>query len=129
MSKLGKNGYRTVRPASRTSPRPLGLYRYGGSRASRASGYQSDDAGKVLKMAQTLGYQPNFAARHLKLNRKMRIPVHLPREVSSFFDALRMVLKRPRVPSNRTLKCNFTRTPAWGRATRNLFSKALASGH
>jgi len=44
---------------------------------------------RVLKMAQTLGYRPNFAARHLKLNRKLRISVHLPREIASFFDALR----------------------------------------
>lgn len=44
---------------------------------------------RVLKMAQTLGYRPNFAARHLKLNRKLQISVHLPSEIASFFDALR----------------------------------------
>ncbi|MGH9553212.1 MAG: LacI family DNA-binding transcriptional regulator, partial [Terriglobales bacterium] len=32
---------------------------------------------RVPKMAQTLGYRPNFAARHLKLNRKLQISVHL----------------------------------------------------
>src|SRR6185312_16775993 len=44
---------------------------------------------KVLKMAQTLGYRPNFAARHLKLKRRMRISVHLPKQIASFFDAVR----------------------------------------
>ena len=50
---------------------------------------------KVLKMAQTVGYQPNFAARHLKLNRKLRIAVHLPLQIASFFDAVRDGIAAP----------------------------------
>lgn len=44
---------------------------------------------RVLKIAEKLGYRPNLAARSLKLNRRLRIAVHLPREIASFFDPLR----------------------------------------
>lgn len=44
---------------------------------------------RVLEMAEQLGYRPNLAARSLKLNRRLRIGVYLPREIASFFDAVR----------------------------------------
>lgn len=44
---------------------------------------------RVLKIAEQLGYRPNIAARNLKLNRRLRIAVHLPRQIASFFDPLR----------------------------------------
>ncbi len=44
---------------------------------------------RVLKKAEHLGYKPNLAARSLKLNRRLRIGVYFPREISSFFDPLR----------------------------------------
>jgi LacI family transcriptional regulator len=44
---------------------------------------------RVLKKAEELGYRPNMAARSLKLNRRLRIGVYFPREISSFFDPLR----------------------------------------
>jgi len=44
---------------------------------------------KVLKMAEKLNYRPNIAARNLKLNRRLRIAVHLPRQIESFFNPLR----------------------------------------
>src|SRR6185437_2397002 len=44
---------------------------------------------KVLKMAASLNYRPNLVARRLKLNRHLRIGVHLPREIAAFFDPLR----------------------------------------
>jgi LacI family transcriptional regulator len=44
---------------------------------------------KVLRMAQQLGYQPNMAARALKLNRTLRIAVQLPQEISLFYNPLR----------------------------------------
>ncbi len=43
----------------------------------------------VLAMAKQLGYRPNQAARSLKLHRTLRIAVHLPRQIASFFDPLR----------------------------------------
>ncbi|HEX5284481.1 MAG TPA: LacI family DNA-binding transcriptional regulator [Bryocella sp.] len=44
---------------------------------------------KVLRTAESLNYKPNLAARNLKLNRTLRIAVHLPQEIASFFDSLR----------------------------------------
>jgi LacI family transcriptional regulator len=44
---------------------------------------------RVMKMAEKLNYRPNVAARSLKLNRRMRIGVNLPRQIASFFDPLR----------------------------------------
>jgi LacI family transcriptional regulator len=44
---------------------------------------------RILKIAEKLGYRPNIAARTLKLNRTLRIAVHLPRQIASFFDPLR----------------------------------------
>lgn len=44
---------------------------------------------RVLRMAKKLGYQPNIAARALKLNRRLRVAVQLPIEISSFFGPLR----------------------------------------
>ncbi len=44
---------------------------------------------RVLKIAEKLGYRPNLAARSLKLNRRLRVAVHLPRHIASFFDPLR----------------------------------------
>jgi len=44
---------------------------------------------RVLKIAEKLGYRPNIAARTLKLNRRLRIAAHLPRQIASFFDPLR----------------------------------------
>lgn len=44
---------------------------------------------RILKIAEKLGYRPNLAARTLKLNRRLRIAAHLPRQIASFFDPLR----------------------------------------
>jgi LacI family transcriptional regulator len=44
---------------------------------------------KVLKMAERLNYRPNVAARNLKLNRNLRVAVHLPEQIDSFFNPLR----------------------------------------
>jgi LacI family transcriptional regulator len=43
----------------------------------------------VVAMAEKLHYKPNVSARSLKLNRTLRIAVHLPEHIASFFDPLR----------------------------------------
>lgn len=48
---------------------------------------------KVLKMAETLGYRPNLAARNLKLNRHITVAVHVPRQLASFFGPLRQAIE------------------------------------
>lgn len=45
--------------------------------------------GKVLKMAAKLDYKPNVAARSLKLNRRLRLAIHLPQHIACFFDPVR----------------------------------------
>lgn len=80
---------------------------------------------KVLKMAQTLGYQPNFAARHLKLQRRMRISAHLPREIATFFDALREGIAEAARPFQSTIEVQFRTYPRLGEGDLDLFAETL----
>jgi LacI family transcriptional regulator len=56
-------------------------------------GVNSKTRSRILKIADKLGYRPNLAARSLKLNRRLRIAAHLPRQIASFFDPLRDGIK------------------------------------
>ncbi|HEY7306790.1 MAG TPA: LacI family DNA-binding transcriptional regulator [Bryobacteraceae bacterium] len=80
---------------------------------------------KVLKMAQTIGYQPNVAARHLKLQRKMRISAHLPREVATFFDAVREGIQEAAKPFQSTIEIQFRSYPRLGEGDLELFAESL----
>ena len=80
---------------------------------------------RVLKMAQTLDYRPNFAARHLKLNKKLRISVHLPREIALFFDALRAGILEAAGPLQSTIDVQFRSYPRLGEGDIELFEEAL----
>jgi LacI family transcriptional regulator len=44
---------------------------------------------RVLKAIERLDYKPNLAARHLKLNRHIRIGVFLPEQIASFFEPMK----------------------------------------
>ncbi len=52
-------------------------------------GVNAETRAKVLKMAEKLNYRPNVAARNLKLNRNVRLAVHLPEQIASFYDPVR----------------------------------------
>ena len=80
---------------------------------------------KVLKMVQTIGYQPNFAARHLKLQRKLRISVHLPRHIACFFDAVREGIAEAAKPFQSTIDLQFRAYPRLGEGDLELFAEAL----
>ncbi len=80
---------------------------------------------KVLKMARTLGYQPNFAARHLKLQRKLRISVHLPRHIATFFDAVREGILEAAQPFQSTIEVQFRNYPRLGEGDLQLFAETL----
>lgn len=80
---------------------------------------------KVLKMAQTLGYQPNVAARHLKLNRKLPISVHLPTEIASFFGAIRSGILEAATPFRSTIELQFRSYQRLGDKDAALFAEAL----
>jgi LacI family transcriptional regulator len=53
------------------------------------SGVSPKTRDKVLKTAQRLNYTPNIVARNLRLNRRLRIGVFRPEQISSFFDPIR----------------------------------------
>jgi len=80
---------------------------------------------KVLKMAQTLGYQPNVAARHLKLQRKTRISVHLPREIATFFDAVREGIEEAARPFQSTVEIEFRSYKRLGEGDLEVFAESL----
>ena len=70
---------------------------------------------KVLKMAQTVGYEPNTAARHLKLNKKLRISVHLPKHIAFFFSAIREGIEEAARPFHSTLELQIRTYPQLGK--------------
>lgn len=80
---------------------------------------------RVLTMAQTLGYRPNVAARHLKLNRKIRVAVHLPAEIAIFFDAVREGIREAAEPFQSTIDVQFRSHPRMGEGDIELFEQAL----
>ncbi|WP_245818165.1 LacI family DNA-binding transcriptional regulator [Granulicella rosea] len=53
------------------------------------SGVSASTRDRVREMAAKLNYSPNTAARSLRLNRRSRIGVFLPRQIALFFDPLR----------------------------------------
>jgi LacI family transcriptional regulator, galactose operon repressor len=83
---------------------------------------------RVLKMAQTLGYRPNFAARHLKLNRKLRLFANMPREIAPFFDALRKGIAEAARPFQSTIEMHFRDYPRLGEGDAEIFKQALEEG-
>lgn len=83
---------------------------------------------RVLAMAQTLGYRPNFAARHLKLNRRLRISVHLPEAIAPFFDAVREGIREAAGPFESTIEVQFRSYPRLAEGDVELFDQALEEG-
>jgi LacI family transcriptional regulator len=79
-------------------------------------------------MAKTLGYQPNVAARHLKLRRKMRFSVHLPSHIAMFFDAVRAGIEEAAKPFQSTIEVQFQTYPRLGEGDLELLSGALQDG-
>jgi LacI family transcriptional regulator len=80
---------------------------------------------RVLNMAQTLGYRPNVAARYLKLKRKLRIAVHLPREIAAFFDGIAEGIREAAAPFHSSVELEFRTHPRLGEGEVELFRHAL----
>jgi len=83
---------------------------------------------RVLKMAQTLGYKPNLAARYLKAPRQVRVSVNLPARISSFFDAVRAGVRDASSPFQAGVNLQFRTHPALGEGDEELFREALDDG-
>jgi LacI family transcriptional regulator len=80
---------------------------------------------RVLKMAQTLGYKPNLAARYLKAPRQVRVSVNLPARIASFFDAVRAGIRDASSPFQAGVDLQFRTHPALGEGDEVLFREAL----
>ena len=83
---------------------------------------------RVLRMAETLGYRPNLAARYLKSRRQLRIAVHLPRRIALFWDSLRDGIREAAAPFAPTLHVDFRTYPTLGEGDVPLFEEALHDG-
>src|ERR1039457_5946530 len=83
---------------------------------------------KVLKMAQTMGYRPNLAARFLKSRRALRISVQLPSEIATLFDAVRYGILEASTPFGAAVRINFSSYPQLGEGDAGVFSDALDQG-
>ena len=80
---------------------------------------------RVLKMAQTLGYKPNLAARYLKSPRQVRVSVNLPARIGSFFDAVRAGIRLAATPFQAGVELQFRTHPVLGEGDEELFRQAL----
>ena len=83
---------------------------------------------RVLKMAQTLGYKPNLAARFLKAPRQVRVAINLPARIGSFFDAVRAGIRDAARPFQAGVELQFRTHPALGEGDEELFREALENG-
>lgn len=84
---------------------------------------------KVLRTAQSLNYKPNLAARSLKLNRTLRVAVHLPQEIASFFDSLRDGIHTAATNSRGSnVQLDFRTFPRLGDGDAELLEKDIGRG-
>ncbi len=89
------------------------------------SGINAITKERVLKMAQTLGYRPNLAARYLKAPRQIRVSVNLPARIGSFFDAVRAGIRDASSPFQAGVDLQFRTHAALGEGDEELFREAL----
>ena len=83
---------------------------------------------RVIKMAQTLGYKPNLAARYLKAPRDLRLTVNLPSQIGFFFDAVRGGIRSAAGPFDAAVDLRFRNHPVLGEGDIELFEQALEDG-
>ena len=83
---------------------------------------------KVLKMAQTMGYRPNLAARFLKSRRQLQISIQLPSAIATFFDELRAGIREAAAPFVPAVRIDFRSYPHLGEGDIEVFNEALERG-
>ncbi len=83
---------------------------------------------RVLKMAETLGYRPNLAARFLKSNKQLVFSVNLPSQIASFFDAVREGVRQASAPFETTVRVQYRNCRKLGERDARLFEEALTEG-
>jgi len=93
-------------------------------------GVSAKTKARVLRMAEQLGFQPNIAARSLKLNRKLRIAAVLPREIACFFDPLRAGIRAAAEEAlGLQVTLDFHEHPHLGSGDLELLAKVARSGY
>lgn len=83
---------------------------------------------RVLKMAETMGYRPNLAARYLKSRKGLLFTVILPQEVRFFFDALRRGIRDAASPFEPGVTVQFLTHPLLGEGDSELMEQAIREG-
>jgi len=134
---LGNDDARALEPTSR-SGRPVGIKDIAKAlgvsigtvdRAIHSrGGINPITKERVLKMAQTLGYKPNLAARYLKAPRQVRVAINLPARIGSFFDAVRAGIRDAASPFQAGVELQFRTHPVLGEGDEELFREALEDG-
>lgn len=64
---------------------------------------------RVLAMAERIGYAPNLAARHLRLNQRFRISINLPAQIAEYFDSMQSGIEIGSLPFRSALELEFHR--------------------
>lgn len=81
-------------------------------------------------MAEKLNYRPNVAARSLKLNRNLRLAVHLPEQIALFFDPLREGVRAAAASTlGLRVELDFRTYPRLGEGEIELLEKDLERGY
>jgi LacI family transcriptional regulator len=80
---------------------------------------------KVIKMAQTMGYRPNVAARFLKSTKTVRISAQLPLQIAPFFDSVRNGIREAAAPFEPAVKVEFASYPKLGEGDLELLDRAI----
>lgn len=93
------------------------------------SGVSPKTRAKVLKVAESLNYRPNLAARSLKLNRTLRIAVHLPRQIASFFSPLAEGIRSAAAAHALNVELDFRTFPRLGDGDIELLKKDAGRGY
>jgi len=83
---------------------------------------------RVLSMVAQLDYKPNLAARQLRLNRRFKISINLPKGTTSFFDFVRAGVEEGALPFRSALDIEFNDYGGTGDQAQESVRKALSAG-
>lgn len=89
------------------------------------SGISPATRARVLEMAEAVGYRPNLAARQLKSRKKLALAIVLPREIASFFDAVRRGIREGASPFASAVDLQFRPYERLGEGDVDVFKQAL----
>jgi len=88
----------------------------------------ADTRERILKRLQEVGYRPNLAARSLRSPKPLRISVHLPARIASFYESIRKGILSEAERYESAVELCFRSHPVLGEGEADLFDLALADG-